>query len=132
MASEISHLRTKNDPITSAIAILRQVNTSLASEFSRTLSRTTAEKELISRKARCEELEKSKDYFGSETLRLSAENSDLKSQRVQADRVQGSFSFSFHVWYLTNKYSDRNLYANMETSHGRSKQLDGCDFTSFF
>lgn len=86
-ASEISLLRQTS---TSEIALLRQANELQASELSRALSRTAADdKELLSLKSRCDELEKSRDYFTSETLRLSAENSDLKSMRVHADGVPG-------------------------------------------
>lgn len=89
LSIEIAQLRQANN---TEIELLRQTNASHVSELSRTLSRTAAvEKELFSLKARCDELEKSKDYFSSETLRLSAENSDLKSMRVQADGVPGLF-----------------------------------------
>lgn len=101
ITSELTTLRQSNTAITSEIAILRQansseiallrqMNTSQATELSRAISRTTVdEKELNSLKARCDELEKSRDYFSSETLRLAVENSDLKSQRVKADGVPG-------------------------------------------
>lgn len=108
MTSEVTILRQRNTSISSEIAILRQtnsseiallrqINTSQATQLSRAISRTTVdEKELKSLKARCDELEKSRDYFSSETLRLAVENSDLKSQRVKVDGVPGMSSrFAF-------------------------------------
>lgn len=97
LIAEIAQLRQSNtievllrEASTSEKELLRQANDSLSSELSRALARTAAdEKELINIKARCDELEKSKDYFSSETLRLSAENSDLKSMRTHADGVPG-------------------------------------------
>lgn len=90
LASELLQLETANTSLLSEIALLRQVNASQSSELSRALARTAAdEKELIVLKTHCDMLEKSKEYYNSETLRLYAENSDLKSHRVHVDGVPG-------------------------------------------